>query len=103
MPVDANLFCQPWVHSHEEDSAAGRVFRPADFPFPPSRGRKAFHPRPDGTLAGATPGADDRPRRSAGSWHADGDQIRLEQDGQREVWTLVALAADRLVITRAPS
>lgn len=100
MPVDLNLFCQSWVHSHDEDSAASRVARPANFPFPPSRGRKAFHPRPDGTLASATPGVDDWPRRATGAWHAEGDQIRLEQDGQGEDWTIVALEADRLVLTR---
>src|SRR5262245_50526487 len=28
-----------WVHSREEDAGGVRVFRPADYQFPPSRGR----------------------------------------------------------------
>ncbi len=38
-----------WRHSHEEDEANDiAVFRPVDFPFPPSRGRAEFELLPDG-------------------------------------------------------
>lgn len=31
-----------WLHSHEEDTADVRVYRPAEYPFPPARGRDGF-------------------------------------------------------------
>ena len=31
-----------WLHSHEEDTLDLRIYRPADHPFPPSRGRTGF-------------------------------------------------------------
>jgi hypothetical protein len=37
-----------WIHSREEDQADVQVFRPPDFPFPPSFGRDGFEMRPDG-------------------------------------------------------
>ena len=32
-----------WIHSHEEDKGGLQVFRPADYAFPPARGRDALH------------------------------------------------------------
>ncbi len=33
---------QHWMHSHEEDSGDVQVYRPADYDFPPARGRRGF-------------------------------------------------------------
>ncbi len=43
-PIDSNLkhLYQRWMHSHEEDGQNYQVFRPANFNFPPSRGRTGF-------------------------------------------------------------
>src|SRR5438034_663791 len=39
-----------WLHSHEEDADAAKVYRPDDYPFPPARGRMGFELKPDGSL-----------------------------------------------------
>ncbi len=43
--VDRSRLCQRWIHSHEEDTDTEMVYRPADFAFPPSRGRTGFENR----------------------------------------------------------
>src|SRR5437667_6338660 len=37
-----------WMHSHEEDMQGVMAFRPKDFSFPPSRGRRGFDFREGG-------------------------------------------------------
>ena len=57
-----------WVHSHEEDTPEEQVYRPADFPFPPARGRDGFEFRPGGGLVylGISPA--DGTEESNGRW-----------------------------------
>lgn len=57
-----------WVHSHEEDSGSTKVYRPASYNFPPSRGRTAVELRPDGTYIEYDSGPDDRGRAVVGRW-----------------------------------
>jgi|SRR5215204_2627055 len=91
-----------WVHSHEEDTDDEMVFRPADRPFPPSRGREAFEFRPDGTYAETSPGPVDVPETSTGSWSLEGDQLMLEGEGARphRILEITAAEADRLTIRK---
>jgi len=59
-----------WVHVREEDTEGVRVFRPADRPLPPARGRAGIEFRPDGTFADLRPGPTDAPVASVGRWSA---------------------------------
>ena len=59
-----------WVHSHEEDHEGVTVFRPADFPFPPSRGRRGFELRARGAAALSPVGATDRIETAPGKWNS---------------------------------
>lgn len=59
---------QRWTHSHEEDTGAEYVYRPASFAFPPSRGRNSFEIKADGTLDGDVPGPTDSPVALRGRW-----------------------------------
>jgi hypothetical protein len=84
-----------WVHSHEEDSDGERVYRPADYDFPPARGRRGFEPRPDGELLLYGPGATDRPEATTGRWSvSESGRLRL---GGEEV-EIVSVSSDRLVL-----
>ena len=91
-----------WVHSHEEDTDDEMVFRPADRPFPPARGRSAFEFHPDGTYAETSPGPVDVPETSTGSWSLEGDQLVLTSEGDAPDQTLeiTGAEADRLTIRK---
>ena len=66
-----------WRHSREEDADGVTVYRPSDYPFPPSRGRDGLEVRSDGTYVSIDPGPDDRGRGTAGSWSIEGDSVRV--------------------------
>lgn len=59
---------QHWKHAHEQDETKARVFRPANFDFPPSRGREAFEIQKDGTFIRYAIGANDVPVKMTGKW-----------------------------------
>jgi hypothetical protein len=87
------------VHSHEEDAGGEQVFRPASFPFPPSRGRHTFELRSDGSYAGTVPGPTDRPEPGEGAWTLRGDELELSgADGPTESFHVVSAEPDRLVL-----
>src|SRR5437773_10922028 len=70
--ADIGPLARHWVHSHEEDRPEYQAFRPLDFSFPPSRGRRAFDIRADGTVTFYDIAAADGPGKVEGSWHAEG-------------------------------
>jgi len=75
-PPDA-LF-RRWVHVREEDTPEVRVYRPADRPLPPARGRDGIEFRPDGTFLDHRPGPADATIGSPGRWRTDEAGRRLE-------------------------
>lgn len=92
-----------WVHSHEEDRAGRTVFRPAEWSFPPSRGRRSLELRADGVLLESAPGATDAPRAAAGRWRlvGPGHRLELEREGAGvEILVIDSLAPERLVVRR---
>ena len=74
---DPSQLAKAWLHSHEEDTATTTVYRPATFPLRPSRGRKGFHLRPDGTLTVRQPGAADQTETADGTWKLEGENLEL--------------------------
>jgi hypothetical protein len=93
--LPAELLRQHWVHSREEDSGDLRVYRPADYDFPPARGRRGFELRPDGEMLVYGPGADDRPEATTGTWSAAGPgRVKLGDDE----YEIVSLSPDQLVV-----
>jgi hypothetical protein len=84
---------QHWMHSHEEDSGDVQVYRPADYPFPPARGRRGFELRPDGEALLYGPSPSDKPEATAGRWSLSAPgRVRL---GDREL-EIVSVSGDRL-------
>ena len=81
-PSKHAALAKTWVHSHEEDKEGLQVFRPADYPLPPARGRDALRLEADGSLVKSIPGPDDRTStQPAGKWKVDGKKLILEQQG----------------------
>lgn len=101
MTIDPAVLQQRWVHAHEEDSGGEHVYRPASHPLPPSRGRRAFELRPDGTYGESAPGPTDRPQESDGTWRVAGDSLELRaSDGTTHTMEVVSAEPDRLVLRR---
>ncbi len=99
--IDPTVLQQQWVHSHEEDTDDEQVFRPASYPFPPSRGRRALDLRPDGSYGERAPGPTDRPEEAGGTWQLVGDELELRgSDGATETLEVVSAAPDRLVVRK---
>jgi hypothetical protein len=84
---------QHWVHSHEEDHGDVQVYRPADFPLPPARGRRGFELKPDGEVVVYGPGPTDKPEAVTQSWSVAGPNRATVGDRQLEI---VSVEADRL-------
>lgn len=103
--IEKDALTQHWVHSHEEDTDREMVFRPANYKFPPSRGRDSFELKPDGALMESGPGPTDRTERSEGKWKLDANNnlVFSESTGrnpQPRVMQLASAGKDRLVLKK---
>jgi hypothetical protein len=102
--VAADVLQQHWVHSHEEDTETEMVFRPTTFKFPPSRGRKSFELKSDGSLVEMGIGPTDRPQESQGAWKLeDADNLAFyfnSQSTPKRVMRIASVEKDRLVIKK---
>ena len=99
--LDISQLAKAWLHCHEEDTPTSTVYRPAGFPFRPSRGRKGFHLRPDGTLTFRQPGAADQTETADGTWKVTGDELELAGAGNNQTLRIESLEPDRLVVSKA--
>lgn len=75
--IDRDLLWGRWVLSHEESEGDHLVFRTADYPFPPARGRRGFAIIEDGAATSGGPGPDDRPVEESGVWELDGRHLSV--------------------------
>ena len=102
--IDPSLLCRRWVHAREEDTATEQVYRPADFPLPPSRGRSGFEFLKDGTFKRIGIGATDISDVKQGVWEIDNataDRLRLKLDGPPQSLEIKDLDQNRLTVKRA--
>jgi hypothetical protein len=91
-----------WFRSHEEDVAGRLVFRPADYDFPPARGRVGYEFRPDRTGDYLGLASRDGWARSPFEWRLQRGArpalvIRFE-DGREEVLGGISEEGGRLVV-----
>ncbi len=89
--ISPELF-RRWYRSFEEDTGDQVVYRPADFPFPPSRApRSSLEFRPGGAFVEYAAGPADRAVPSRGSWErAEGDSVRVRSGVDSRVLHIVA-------------
>ena len=100
---ERRLLQRHWVHSHEEDTATETVYRPATWPFPPSRGRTGFDLKPDHRCAGFAIAPADGVEEHPATWELDDDdRLTIYDDRQRpvRVMQLVSVEGDRLVVRK---
>jgi hypothetical protein len=102
--IDRTALHQHWVHSHEEDTDTERVYRPASFAFPRSRGRSAMALKPDGGLVETGIGPTDRPQESLETWKLEGDNtLSIYEKGKQKpkrTMKILSLDKDRLVVRK---
>lgn len=101
--IDTSALAQNWVHSHEEDGGGAMVFRPQNFPFPPSRGRKTFDLRSGGAAVFQGIGPEDRPSTGAGNWALEGNKLLLDDPthpGSKREYEIESVSNDKLVIKK---
>jgi hypothetical protein len=73
-----------WIHSHEEDAQGVMVYRPANYSFPPSRGRMGFEFREGGELVYYGIGRADGSEQFSGSWVIEErNRVRINVDSER--------------------
>ena len=101
--VSPRLFEERWLHSYEEDTASGQVYRLESWDFPLSRRpREAIELHPDGKARIFLPGAVDRPRPVNASWSDEQESIVIRapsQSGRAEIERrIISTASDKLVI-----
>lgn len=96
---EASLYGR-WVRSNEDDTEDEVVFRPASYPFPPSRGRTSIELRPDGTYVESSPGPVDVPEEHTGRWSLEGARLVLEAEGDRpgHAWEIAAAGDESLTL-----
>ena len=64
-----------WFHSQEEDADGILVYRPADYPFPPARGRTGIEFRENGEFVNYAIGPTDRTQATVGRWTDKGSGV----------------------------
>jgi hypothetical protein len=95
---------QHWVHSHEEDTAGETVFRPADYKFPRSRGRRSFELKADGRLIEWEMSPTDTRRSAPGMWKIDEKGRLVLEKGPLGTavrsMVIASVESDRLVLKK---
>ena len=88
--ISPELF-QRWYRSFEEDTEEYAVYRPADYPFPPSRApRPSLEFGPGGAFVQYGSGPADQAVPDEGSWTAaEGDGVRVQAGAEERLLHIV--------------
>jgi hypothetical protein len=99
MSVDERLLVRRWLSSFEENRPGIEVYRPAEFAFPPARGRAGIEFQADGSVVELAIGRGDAPEaRPDGTWQidVDGSLVITSAAGERRVREIQELTRERL-------
>jgi hypothetical protein len=91
-----------WLHSREEDTESGTVYRRKSYRFPPSRGRKGFELNTDHTVTEIGYGPTDRPTGTPGTWRISGRRLEFttaDGSGTRSL-EIESISPERIVIRK---
>ena len=93
-----------WIHSHEEDTPNVQIYRPADYPFPPARGRDGLEFRAGGDLVYLGIARGDGTEASNGRWTIESpNRIRIEIENDRiEPYTIEVISCDEEALKIRP-
>ena len=93
-----------WTHSHEEDTAGVKVYRPADYNFPPSRGRAGFDFQEGGELIYYGIAATDGSEETFGTWTIEEpNRVKISvSNGRIQPFVLQVIACDEEILKVKP-
>lgn len=94
--LDGRVLAGEWIHAHEEDTDHEMVFRRADAPLPPSRGRSMLSIAEDLRAVRRGPGPTDQPV-SKGIVTLVGTE---SSRGVADTLHVLSYAPDRLVVEK---
>jgi hypothetical protein len=93
-----------WMHSHEEDTDTTEIYRPAEYAFPPARGRTGYEFLPDGQAVYLGIAAADGSTYVRGRWQLEAsDRVSVTMEDPRiksVVLRVLGCAPDKLVLSR---
>jgi hypothetical protein len=92
-----------WVHSFEEDTDTEEIYRPANYNFPPARGRTGFELKADQTCRRLGIASTDGSQLTEGTWQVDGGSestLRVDAGGTQQELTIVSVEPERLVVRK---
>lgn len=88
-----------WIHSHEEDSASSRVYRPSSYDFPLSRGREQWDLRADRSAVHYAIAPADGHEKRVGTWaYSDGKQLSITLSTGNYYYEVEHVDSTRLVM-----
>lgn len=95
----SGLFKTTWVHVFEEDTGAGKVYRPEDGAIPLSRRpRERIELDPDGTARLFLPGPDDRFVEEPAAWKDEAGVLVIRALKGGAELRITDRSAERLVV-----
>lgn len=89
-----------WIHAHERDTDAARVYVGPDVKLGLSRGRTVYEFGPDGRFTESGPGPADRTAARRGKAEIEGDVLVLKYEDGTERRLRFALDRERLRLLR---
>ena len=93
-----------WVHSHEDDTDTAYVYRPYDYPFPRSRGRRGFEINENGKFILYRIAPTDGLNSYSGQWKLNGVDTMVVKFEEEEIssfsFTIISCEADLLLIKK---
>jgi hypothetical protein len=105
MPGDVrSVLLKRWMHSHEEDTASESIYRPAEYDFPPARGRSGFELRADGSCVYVGISPRDGHAEQPCTWTLEGEREPLLtlnlQSGTQNTLRIASASDDKLVVRK---
>jgi hypothetical protein len=96
---DAGLYGH-WINSHEENDEAKKhiVYRPAEYDFPPARGREGFEIKENGIFISHPIAPYDGNMSITEKWAVKDDVLIITGEKETRRYRIISLARDKIVL-----
>lgn len=99
--IDEKLISREWIEIREDSKDDMLVFRPANFPIPPARGRRHLKLTTEGQAKWLDAGPTDKlETASEGNWKIDKNKLFLNIPGWEKEYEIVELNQNKMVLIK---